>query len=263
MFDLNRYIGKSDHFKQLNTYRLHVGGYLYEYQVAVYAYEKKAVLTNCCLYRLLVLPDIISHLEIHSCHIYNLQLCGVEKERHCAPLGVTATPPGTLSNLKELEISMCQKMKKLLTPRMLENLPNLETIRVEHCYKMEEIIGDEEDELMGTSNNHPSSSSSSSSSSSTIFTLPNLRLLELYYLLELESICKGLMVCDSLEIICIRVCRELKRLPLSLPLVHGQPSPPAALKKIQISKAEEEWWESLEWDHPNAKDVLQPFLDWF
>ncbi|XP_059661423.1 probable disease resistance protein At4g27220 [Cornus florida] len=171
--------------------------------------------------------------------------------------GVTATPPpGTLSNLKVLRIESCGKMKKLFTPRLLQHLLNLETIDVSCCYGMEEIIGDDEDELMGASNNHLSSSFSS------IFSLPKLRHLRLFFLGELESICRGFMACDSLEVISIMDCGKLKRLPFSLPLVNGQPSPLISLKNINITGRQEGWWESLEWDHPNAKDILQPFISY-
>ncbi|XP_059661421.1 disease resistance protein At4g27190-like [Cornus florida] len=164
--------------------------------------------------------------------------------------GVTATPPpGTLSNLKVLRIESCDKMKKLFTPRLLQHLLNLETIDVSWCYGMEEIIGDD-----------GFASKKHLSSSSTTFSLPNLRELSLFDIPELESICRGLMVCDPLEVIGIAGCRKLKRLPFSLPLVNGQPSPPISLKKIKIRRQQERWWESLEWDHPNAKDVLRPFI---
>ncbi|XP_059648534.1 probable disease resistance protein At4g27220 [Cornus florida] len=308
MIDFNRYV-QSNHYRQLNTCRLHVGEYSYG---VVYEYEKEAVFKNCQLENggedtLLLLPHNIKRLIISDCDNVS-SLCDVsrslisardlkeskmgyhgiecmsssssssswnqvEEERHCSPLqsieklelynlpelsglikglGVTATPPGTLSNLQMLDIRCCNKMKKLLTPRLLENLPNIQTIRVVGCDEMEEIIGDDEDELMVASNNHPSSSSS------TIFTFPNLRVLYLHNLERLESICKGSMVCYSLEVIHTYDCPKLKRLPFSLPLVNGQPSPPISLRKIDFYPIG--WWESLEWDHPNAKDALQPFL---
>ncbi|GLT26506.1 hypothetical protein SLA2020_015670 [Shorea laevis] len=69
------------------------------------------------------------------------------------------------------------------------------------------------------------------------------------------------MVCDSIEDIQIIRCPELKRIAVQLPLLdNGQPSPPPFLKEILIQKDSKEWWESVEWDHPDAKKVLQPFL---
>ncbi|GLT30887.1 hypothetical protein SLA2020_056660 [Shorea laevis] len=102
--------------------------------------------------------------------------------------------------------------------------------------------------------------SSDSDASSDKFTFPKLRILHLWYLPQLKSICsaKGVMVCDSIEEIRIWRCRELKRIPVQLPLLdNGQPSPPPRLKKIEIDEESKEWWESVEWDH---KNLLQPFL---
>jgi disease resistance protein RPS2 len=93
----------------------------------------------------------------------------------------------------------------------------------------------------------------------TKITLPRLKILSLQFLPELKSICSSSKVisCDSLEEIFIWACPKLKRLPLSLPLLDGQLSPPPSLKRIE---AEEEWWESLEWDCQDTKNVLQPFF---
>ncbi|GLT31079.1 hypothetical protein SLA2020_058420 [Shorea laevis] len=66
------------------------------------------------------------------------------------------------------------------------------------------------------------------------------------------------MVCHSIEEITIKRCRELKRIPVQLPLLdNGQPSPPSHLREINVDSDSEEWWESVEWDH---KNLLQPFL---
>jgi len=56
-------------------------------------------------------------------------------------------------------------------------------------------------------------------------------------------------------------CVELKRMAICLPLLeNGQPSPPPSLE--EIIEYPEEWWETVvEWEHPNAKDVLRPFVE--
>ena len=94
----------------------------------------------------------------------------------------------------------------------------------------------------------------------TKITLSKLRVLELWDLPELKTICSSnkVIVCDSLETIWISNCPELKRLSPSLPLLNGQQSPPPSLQRIGASK---EWWESLEWDSPDTEKVLQPFLN--
>ncbi|GLU05980.1 hypothetical protein SLE2022_230510 [Rubroshorea leprosula] len=160
-----------------------------------------------------------------------------------------ATPPHVFSNLKMLCVGDCLRIRKLLPLELLQALQNLEVIAVAFCDEMEEIIA--------------SLDSDASSSDKFTFTFPKLRELRLWALPQLKSICsaKGVMVCNSIEIIEMLGCRKLKRIPVQLPqLDNGQPSPPPHLREIDIGEHAKEWWESVEWDHPNAKDLLQPFL---
>ncbi|GKV49470.1 hypothetical protein SLEP1_g56220 [Rubroshorea leprosula] len=160
------------------------------------------------------------------------------------------TPPQIFSNLKYLWIRFCSAMRNLVPLELLQALQNLEGIQFRGCEQMEEIIA--------------SSDSDASSSNKFTFTFPNLRTLILVQLGQLKSICgdKGVMVCDSIEEIQIIQCPKLKRFPLQLPLLdNGEPSPPRFLKKIGIDEESKEWWESVvELNHPNAKNILQPFL---
>ncbi|KAL4613966.1 hypothetical protein ACB092_07G020900 [Castanea dentata] len=68
----------------------------------------------------------------------------------------------------------------------------------------------------------------------TKISLPKLRLLHLRNLPELKTICgnRKVIVCDSIEEIFISYCPKLERLPLSLHLSNGQPSPPPSLQRI-------------------------------
>jgi disease resistance protein RPS2 len=171
----------------------------------------------------------------------------------------SAPPPspsysGIFFCLKEFYCCGCKSMKKLFPLVLLPSLVNLEVIVVTGCEKMEEIIcGTRSDEegVMGEE---------SSSSSSIEFKLPKLRQLKLHGLPELKSICSAKLICDSLEVIWIVKCEKLKRIPICLPLLeNGEPSPPPSLEDIYINP--KEWWESIvEWEHPNAKDVLRLFL---
>ncbi|GKV51937.1 hypothetical protein SLEP1_g58550 [Rubroshorea leprosula] len=160
------------------------------------------------------------------------------------------TPPQIFSNLKYLWIRFCSAMRNLVPLELLQALQNLQSIQFRGCEQMEEIIA--------------SSDSDASSSNKFTFTFPNLRTLILVQLGQLKSICgdKGVMVCDSIEEIQIIQCPKLKRFPLQLPLLdNGEPSPPRFLKKIGIDEESKEWWESVvELNHPNAKNILQPFL---
>ena len=143
-------------------------------------------------------------------------------------------------------------MKKLFPLVLLPSLVNLECIKVDRCEKMEEIIDgtrSDEEGVMGVE-------------SSTDLKLPKLRSLQLIRLPELKSICSAKLICDSLQLIQVTNCEKLKRMGICLPLLeNGEPSPPPSLRDIYPSS--KKWWKSVvEWEHPNAKDVLRPFL-WF
>ncbi|GKV47815.1 hypothetical protein SLEP1_g54677 [Rubroshorea leprosula] len=170
-------------------------------------------------------------------------------------IAMSPPQPRTFSFLKSVRIGECKKLKKLFPSwKLVEYLQNLEVIVVTNCEEMEEIIAsDPEEEGEG-------------GDIIKKLILPKLKELELRFLPALKSICsrRVVMVCDSLEDIQICACEGLRRMPLFLPLVdNAQPSPPPSLKKIFIRRQELEWWESLEWDHPNAKDVLEPMVRFF
>ncbi|XP_044485061.1 probable disease resistance protein At1g61300 isoform X2 [Mangifera indica] len=145
---------------------------------------------------------------------------------------------GNYPDLKFLFLQNCQDLKKLVSPKFLSALQNLEVIEVEGCHKMEEMIADDDDEK------------EQGSSGSTIFALPKLRVMSLKSLRNLKRICggNGILVCESLRQIHVYWCPKLERFPVPLPL--------PAIKEIGLQK---HWWESLEWDDPNAKAFLRPF----
>nr|GMC51386.1 probable disease resistance protein At1g12290 isoform X2 [Ipomoea batatas] len=157
----------------------------------------------------------------------------------------------TFSSLKHLYIEGCDSMKKLLPHALLQNLKNLETLYVKFCSQLEVVIGgvggDGEEE----------------GSSNTPIYLPNLKLLYLYNLPELKSICYGReMICPSIEEISIWGCTNVKRMPSFLPINEAteQPYIPSSFQKIKLFKDEKEWWESLELHNPNAKYILQSHI---
>ncbi|GKV34485.1 hypothetical protein SLEP1_g42856 [Rubroshorea leprosula] len=148
-----------------------------------------------------------------------------------------ALAPSALSfPLKTISIVDCPKIKKLFSPRLLVwHLQNLQSILVYDCEELEEIIASE-----------------GSKEEDGKLPLPNLKMLDLGNMPKLKSICgrTRVLVCDSLEALEIANCPMLKRVPLS---------PPPSLKEIKVSSKES--WESLEWEHPNAKDILLPLVE--
>ncbi|XP_057461261.1 probable disease resistance protein At4g27220 [Actinidia eriantha] len=171
-------------------------------------------------------------------------------------LGFTVIAPscGTFSNLKNLSVSNCPKIKSLFTSILQLLFRNLEVIIVWVCAQIKEIIETVTEDGLETSffRNHDDDFHDI-----PLITLPKLKEIELVDLPELKSIFEGIMVCESIEEITVHKCTKLRRLPFSLPLVNGQLSAPTTLKKLYIDR---ESWESLEWDHPNAKEALRPYL---
>ncbi|MBA0771069.1 hypothetical protein Gotri_019595 [Gossypium trilobum] len=88
--------------------------------------------------------------------------------------------------------------------------------------------------------------------------LLKLKKLVLEWLPELKSICNvdAVVVCESLKWIGVRDCPKLKRMPLKLPQV-----PPFSPLKLRIYVKPKEWWESAEWDDPDAKSLLKRFVN--
>ncbi|XP_027172806.1 disease resistance protein At4g27190-like [Coffea eugenioides] len=161
---------------------------------------------------------------------------------------------GTFSSLQILEISECHNMKQLFTVQLLQNLQNLETLIVEDCGGLEEIAADGNG--VGQGGGEGTQLTSSEGATATVI-LPKLRWLRLDNLPQLKNICKAAMIYKSIEEIRIFNCPNLKRLPLFLSTIDGPPSLPSTLSEI---RGDEEWWESLEWDNPCAKNALDPFF---
>ncbi|TMW83181.1 hypothetical protein EJD97_002601 [Solanum chilense] len=185
--------------------------------------------------------ETLERLVLHCLKEFS-SLCKLE-------LGEPLPPVGTFSHLRCLEVSFCDKMKKLIPKWLLQYLQNLTEITVRICDEMEEIIADDEEEQV--------KQCASSASSSPIIVLPKLQMLCLHALPELKSIYKGRMTCGSIQRVTVSLCGKLKRLPFTLPLRNGQPSAPPELEYIRMS---EKSWKTLDWDHPQYKNVLHPFV---
>ncbi|THG08008.1 hypothetical protein TEA_029376 [Camellia sinensis var. sinensis] len=159
-------------------------------------------------------------------------------------------PPHNISfKLKRLEFCECPKIKNIFSALLLHNFPNLEELQVLYCENVEEIIVEVERSDRGGHREDDGNT----------ITLPNLKKLCLEDLPRLNSIYKGIMVCESLQQIGIWWCPMLRRLPISLHMNEDgeQASAPPAFRSISGST---EWWESLKWDNPLTKTTLQPFF---
>ncbi|KAE8674472.1 hypothetical protein F3Y22_tig00111754pilonHSYRG00093 [Hibiscus syriacus] len=154
-------------------------------------------------------------------------------------------PLATFSTLRILNINNCENMKRLFSPNCVPL--NLQQLSVTNCNQMEEIIASEPESEGGglVSLEHR---------------LPQLTQLLLMDLPELKSICSvnEVMICDSLEKFWVLNCPKLKRMPLNPPELDNVRSSAAPALRIYIKP--KEWWESVEWHHPDSKSLLEPFL---
>jgi hypothetical protein len=100
------------------------------------------------------------------------------------------SPRGIFSCLKAISIYNCNGIEKLLTPKLVQQLQNLESIIAWSCNSMKEIFA--------VNNNDDNDSS--------IITLPKLTSLKLSDLPELKIVCKGIIRCGSIPTLEIDYC---------------------------------------------------------
>ncbi|XP_021725257.1 LOW QUALITY PROTEIN: probable disease resistance protein At1g12280 [Chenopodium quinoa] len=147
-------------------------------------------------------------------------------------------------SVEQISVEYCAKIKQIFKSSLTQyHLSNLREVKVAACNILEEIIA---------------SPNSQGQESSGTYELPYLRALELDDLPCLTSFFHGIIpTCGSIEHINVTNCPIVKRLPLSVPLHNnGEGLVPLFLQQI---KADQEWWESLEWDNPLIKKTLLPF----
>nr|XP_016460305.1 PREDICTED: probable disease resistance protein At1g12290 [Nicotiana tabacum] len=148
------------------------------------------------------------------------------------------------SCLRMIRIERCHSIKKLFPIGLCSNMQNLERIYVLSCSQIEEIIADENDGIV---------------------VLPTLTRIYLWSLPELKSICNGKMDCNSIKKVSIKECGKLRKLPFFFSSQEEDEkfTIPSTLKEIAIHSSDKEWWESLEWDNPNTRNELQPFVKYW
>ncbi|XP_028212007.1 probable disease resistance protein At4g27220 isoform X2 [Glycine soja] len=128
--------------------------------------------------------------NLKSLKLYNLDSLSVICKEDVADLTQFLYLRGVFSHLKELSIHGCHQIEKLLTPGLVPQLQNLESISVQDCKSIKEIFaGDSSDNIA----------------------LPKLTNLELDMLPELKTVCKGILLINSEDILHINDCPNYEK----------------------------------------------------
>jgi len=201
------------------------------------------------LFPLVLLPSLVNleRIKVGNCEKMEEIISGTRSDEEGVMGEESSSSEFKLPKLGYLELEGLPELKRICSAKLI--CDSIRAINVRNCEKMEEIISgsrSDEEGVMGEE-------------SSTDLKLPKLRSLLLTGLPELKSICSAKLICDSLEYIQVRNCEKLRTMGICLPLLeNGEPSPPPSLREIDATR---KWWESVvEWEHPNAKDVLRPFV---
>ncbi|KAI9378832.1 hypothetical protein POPTR_018G136500v4 [Populus trichocarpa] len=207
------------------------------------------------LFPLVLLPSLVNleDITVRRC-VRMEEIIGGTRPDEEGVMGSSSNIEFKLPKLRYLKLEGLPELKSICSAKLI--CDSIEVIVVSNCEKMEEIISGTRSDEEGVKGEE------SNSCSITDLKLTKLRSLTLSELPELKRICSAKLICNSLQVIAVADCENLKRMPICLPLLeNGQPSPPPSLRKIVAYR---EWWESVvEWEHPNAKDVLRPFVEFF
>ncbi|RVW19237.1 Disease resistance protein RPS2 [Vitis vinifera] len=138
--------------------------------------------------------------------------------------------PGSLAQLKNLTLSKCPELKKIFSKGMIQQLPQLQYLRVEDCRQIEEIVMESENNGLEAN------------------VLPSLKTLILLDLPKLTSIwVDDSLEWPSLQRIKISMCNMLRRLPFNN----------AQCNQIEIHRRTGVMVGALMWDDDVVKQKLQ------
>ena len=150
----------------------------------------------------------------------NLEILHVNNMLRLASIWNGLVPDGSLGQLTTLTLIKCPELKKVFSNGMIQQLPQLQNLRVEECHQMEEIIMEPEN---GGLEANP---------------LPRLMTLVLLDLPTLKSIwIDDSLNWPSLRKIKISACSMLKKLPFKI----------ENATRLRSIEGQNSWWEALEW----------------
>ncbi|KAI6687472.1 hypothetical protein NL676_024300 [Syzygium grande] len=153
-------------------------------------------------------------------HFLNLRRIKVKLCKNMEEITGGAPPymPVKEISLEFLTVLVCNNMRNLFPHELLIHCRNLQSITVNCCKGMVEMISKagqgQEGSIMTPVNNTPSSFQCSNF-------LSKLKSLQLFDLPQLKSICEVPLSCDFMEDIVVSKCPELSTIPLQLRLRYS------------------------------------------
>ncbi|PRQ23176.1 putative P-loop containing nucleoside triphosphate hydrolase, leucine-rich repeat domain, L [Rosa chinensis] len=275
---------RSGHWNNLQSFRFDICSFFYHNIGAIRKHVERSKSITCIGSFFvngtrLLLPDCTSELQLRRCNDVDilsrclsdsiqLKKCAVRYCNQMESIVTTAennlnslnslklysltnlkmlcrgvVPLGTFGDLMILQISCCHSIETLFTVTLIEQLGNLEELTIRYCLRLKVLIQEE------------------GSIQRAEVSLPRLKNLELYTLLELESIYSEDMICNSLSTITVQKCPGLKKLPITISTGQGDPQrQPSTTPPIKEIIAERWWWDSVVLANPDAKTILWPRL---
>lgn len=183
-----------------------------------------------CVKRLTVASPLFSSLDFRMDHLETLEIvdCSLESINiYFGDQGRTYC----FRNLRHLSVKDCHFMTDL---KWIRCAPNLQFLYVSDCHVLSEIIGTYESP--GTSEIEESH-----------HFLSNLMVIDLQHLPSLTSICGRAVPLPSLKTISVYDCPGLRKLPLN----SG-----SAKNRLNAIRGSREWWDQLEWEDEDTKNVF-------
>ncbi|KAL7235662.1 hypothetical protein ACSBR1_019036 [Camellia fascicularis] len=137
--------------------------------------------------------------------------------------------PGSLTKLTTLHLTSCQMMIKIFPPGVIQQLNEIQYLKIEKCQEIEEIIAE-------------------SDAAGNLNVLPKLKELILLDMKKLSGVCAiESLEWGSLEKVEIFKCPVLLILPF-----NGDNA-----AKLETIEAEKQWWEALQWQNGEVKKRLK------
>ncbi|XP_039034040.1 uncharacterized protein LOC120170085 [Hibiscus syriacus] len=147
----------------------------------------------------------------------------------------------TMNSFKELTflwVKDCERLSNILPFRMVKRLEKLETLAIDECKSVEEIIGPDDDHLRNSNESHAVTSAQSVELKSiTMFVFPNIRELYLRVLPKLKGFYSKVHTTElpSLKILEVSDCSKVENLAreyINFGETQGESQPLISVQKL-------------------------------